>query len=99
VNEAIVEQQLAILNNELLPLATAAHRRLLTDPRTPAGALVQAVRLTYDRALGAPGQDPEKELFEYTAEELTAAIQRLEILKADRARPVIEAEAMASVFE
>ena len=36
-----------MLSNEILPLAVAAHRRLLTDQRTPAGTLVQGVTFSY----------------------------------------------------
>jgi hypothetical protein len=94
VQQAIVEAQIAALNNELLPLAIAKHRQLLTDPRTPAGAAVQAVKLAYDRTLGLQdnaGRD--KEPHEMSPEELAIAIHNLEKIKAERARPVLELEA------
>jgi hypothetical protein len=95
VVDAVMEEQLALLHNEILPLAVRAHRRLLTDEHTPAGALVQAIRLAYDRTLGAdePGR-ASKEPHEMDATELAAAIANLERIKADRAKPVIEGKAI-----
>ena len=46
VAAAVTEQAQAVLENEILPLATAAHRRLLTDQRTPAGATISAAPRT-----------------------------------------------------
>ena len=100
VQQAIVDAQIAALNNDILPLAIAAHRRLLTDPKTPAGAVAQAVKLAYDRTLGMQEGRADKEPHEMSAEELVAAIHNLERIKADRARPIIEGETVeAGVFE
>lgn len=91
------------LDQELLPLAIAAHKRLLTDPKVPAGAVATAVKLAYDRTLGLAdpgGKSPE----EMTPAELAEAIERLHaersrkaqivdavvIEKSDQARDVFE---------
>lgn len=90
------------LFGELLPLAVAAHKRLLSDPKTPAGAVVQAVKLAYDRTLGADGAQ-SKEPHEMTGEELATAIAALERVAAERAKPVQADQAAESdqggVFE
>ncbi len=65
---------------------------------TPAGALVNAVGLAYDRTLGAQGDKHEKEPWELSAQELAEAITDLERLKGERARPVIDGEVVADVF-
>lgn len=93
VRAAVLEAQLDALHNDILPLAVAAHRRLLTDPKTPAGAVAQAVKLAYDRTLGLQEGASEKEPHEMTPEELANAIGNLERIKAERARPVLELEA------
>jgi hypothetical protein len=78
----------AALDNELLPLAINAHRRILSDPRTPAGAVVQAVKLAYDRTLGSEDAGKTKEPHEMTPEELAQAIGLLERVAADRAKVI-----------
>lgn len=60
------------LHEVILPLASAAHKRLLTDPLTPAGAQVAAIKLAYDHGLATKGAN-EKDLSEMTADELRAA--------------------------
>lgn len=87
----IVAAQLSRISNELLPLAVDVHKALLTDPRTPAAARVQAVKLAYDRAFGVDGGNG-KAPHEMTGEELAAEIDKLKRAAADRARPVIEHE-------
>jgi hypothetical protein len=78
-------------------LAVDAHLALLRDPRTPAGARGVAIGLAYKYGLGG-ADEYEKEPHEMSAAELAAAIQNLERLKADRARPVIEGKVTANVF-
>lgn len=94
VQAEIARIQAERITNEVLPLAVDVHIALLRNPKTPAGALVQAVKLAYDRALGAQGADG-KEPHEMTGEELTRAIERLKGEASERARPVIEHEAPA----
>lgn len=78
IRAAVIRETEDALFNELLPLAYAAHKRLLTDKATPAGALNQAVKLAYDRTLGAAeGDAAEKEPSEMSYDELQASIARL----------------------
>lgn len=88
VQAEIARQTQEKLFSDILPLAVAAHKRLLSDPRTPAGAVVQAVKLAYDRTLGAEGAERAKEPHEMTPEELAQAISTLERVAAERAKPV-----------
>lgn len=77
------------ITNEILPLAVAAHIRLLTDKNTPAGAVVQAVKLAYDRAFGEVADGESKAPHELTGDELARQIERLRQEAAARAQPVI----------
>jgi hypothetical protein len=78
VRAAVVARVEDLLFNELLPLAYEAHKRLLTDAATPAGARGQAVKLAYDRTLGSvDAGSVEKEPSEMTYDELQASIARL----------------------
>ena len=99
VQAEIARIQTERLFNEVLPLAVQTHIDLLTNPATPAGARVQAVKLAYDRTLGGDATGSDKQPHEMTAEELARAIDdaklraaALESVKADRAKPVIEGD-------
>ena len=81
--------QLERLTNEILPLAVDVHCRLLKDPRTPGGVLVQAVKLAYERALGS-GAMEGKEPHEMTADDIATALQALKREASNRAKPIIE---------
>ena len=83
------------LFNDVLPLAVDVHIALLTSPHTPAGAKVQAVKLAYDRTLGAQDGPDRKPVEQMTPGELAAEIARLkqreaklEDIKAGRATVV-----------
>lgn len=80
-----------LLFEDILPLAVSAHRRILTDPRAPAGAVVQAVKLAYDRTLGGEGAERSKDASEMSPEELAQSIATLERIAASRAKPVKQA--------
>ena len=99
VQAEIARIQTERLFNEVLPLAIQVHIDVLTNPATPAGARVAAVKLAYDRTLGGDATGASKEPHEMTAEELARAIDdarlraaALESVKADRAKPVIEGD-------
>lgn len=78
VKAAILREAEEALFVELLPLALTAHKQLLTDKAVPAGARVQAVKLTYDRTLGDGSEDQaEREPSEMTAAELQRSIAHL----------------------
>lgn len=107
VRAEIARIQTERLFNEVLPLAVQTHIDLLTNPATPAGARVQAVKLAYDRTLGGDGATADKQPHEMTPQELQKALDdarlkaaALESVKADRARPVIDDQAeKGDIFE
>jgi hypothetical protein len=88
VQAEIARQTQKLLFEDILPLAVSAHRRILTDPRAPAGAVVQAVKLAYDRTLGSDEAGKGKEPHEMTPDELAQSIATLERIAAARAKPV-----------
>ena len=99
VQAEIARIQTERLFNEVLPLAIQVHIDVLTNPATPAGARVQAVKLAYDRTRAGDATNATKEPHEMTADELARAIDdarlraaALESVKADRAKPVIEGD-------
>lgn len=89
----VARLQMERLTNEILPLAVDVHCRLLKDPKTPGGVLVQAVKLAYERALGT-GAMEGKEPHEMTADEIATALQALKREASNRAKPVIEASVL-----
>lgn len=98
IQAEIARIQTERLFNEVLPLAVKVHIDLLQNPATPAGARVQAVKLAYDRTLGTDASTADKQPHEMTAEEIAKALAEarlraatLESVKADRAKPVIDA--------
>ena len=100
VQERIRRVQIEKLFQDVLPLAVQQHLALLEDPKTPAGAKVQAIKLAYDRTLGSQEGAESKAPHEMTADEiqreLTASKLRLAALesaKADMSKPVIDAKA------
>jgi hypothetical protein len=106
IQEEIRRKQLEKLFNDVLPLAVTQHIALLEDPKTPAGAKVQAIKLAYDRTLGSQEGAQSKAPHEMSAEELQAELAQsklrlaaLESAKADQARPVIEVESATSAQE
>ena len=106
IQEEIRRKQTERLFNDVLPLAVTQHIALLEDPKTPAGAKVQAIKLAYDRTLGSQEGAQSKAPHEMSAEELQAELAQsklrlaaLESAKADQARPIIEAESATSAQE
>jgi len=93
VQAEYASQVRALLFSDILPLAVAAHKRVLSDPRTPAGALNGAIKLAYDRTLGLDDVAGSKEPHEMTPEELATAIAALERAASDKARPIEAIEA------
>lgn len=99
VQEEIRRVQVELLFSQVLPLAVSQHLALLEDPKTPAGAKVQAIKLAYDRTLGTQEGASSKAPHEMTPNEITSALAEsrlrlaaLESAKADQARPILEAE-------
>lgn len=71
------------LANRLQPLATERHAMILEDPNAPAGAVVLAIKLVYDRLAASEGADEEKDLSEMTGEELAAEGRKARTLLAE----------------
>jgi hypothetical protein len=92
VQAEIARIQQEKLFNDVLPLAVAVHEAILRDPKAPAGARVQAVKLAYDRTLGRDEAFKGKDPHEMTPDELAKAIDELKRAAADKARPVLELE-------
>lgn len=100
VRAEVVRLQTDILFRELLPLAIVAHRALLTDAAVPAGARAQAVKLAYDRTIGASeGADAEKDPSEMTLDEIIKRTEVLQRERSDRAKDVTPEPQETSVFD
>lgn len=102
VQESIKRQQLARLNNELLPLALDTIEGILRNPKATDSNKNTAAGLVMKYSVGSAGEGAqEKEPHEMTADELQQQIDRLRREAADRARPVIDVEPSADqgVFE
>ena len=84
----VAREHQEMLFRDILPMAIAAHKRLLQDTRTPPGALVQAVKLAYDQTFGTEQSVASKEAHELSPEELAASIATLERIASDRAKAV-----------
>lgn len=108
VQAEIRRVQIERLNSVALPAAVDCLVSIVSDERFPAGARVQASKVILDRTLGQEGAGEAKAPHEMTPDELNAhlaktklALAALESAKADRAKPVIEAEPSpgADIFE
>lgn len=107
VQESIKRQQLARLNNELLPLALDTISGILNNAKATDSNKLTAAGLVMKYSVGAMGEGEAKEPHEMSADELQAQIARLRNEAAERARPVLDAEPnepssiddAASVFE
>lgn len=85
------------MQETIVPLALGRHASILRDPDAPAGAVVMAIKLAYDR-VGLKGDQADKDLSEMTADELTARIRASNAAIAaieDRARDVTPEPAAA----
>nr|WIE92063.1 hypothetical protein P9270_002305 [Mesorhizobium sp. WSM4875] len=98
VQAEIVRLQTARLFDEILPLAVEQHKALLTNPLTPAGAKVQAIKLAYDRTLGREDAGSGKDPAEMNGDELAEAIERLYRERAARAKPIVDHESTTGAF-
>jgi len=93
VQAEIARQQQEILFREALPAAVNCLIEIATDAKAAAGARVQASKVILDRTLGASEAMGGKEAHEMTAEEIAKAIEQLQRVAADRAKPVIDLDA------
>ena len=91
VRAEVIKRHEDLLFNELLPLAYAAHKRLLTEKGVPAGAQLGAVKLAYDRTLGDQADAADaKEPSEMSYDELQASIAALRAEQAAREEGAID---------
>lgn len=84
----IAKEQQARLFSEALPAAVGCLIDIITNPKAPAGARVQASKVVMDRTLGVEGAGSTKEAHEMTAEELAKAIEEMERVAAGRAKRI-----------
>jgi hypothetical protein len=101
IQAEIARQQQEILFRDALPAAVNCLISIVNDAKAAAGARVQASKVILDRTLGQDEAFGGKEPHEMTAEELAKALAEaklraaaLESAKADRARPIIDADAI-----
>lgn len=92
VQESIKRQQLARLNNELLPLALDTIETIMRNDKATDSNKLTAAGLVMKYSVGQGEGSEAKEPHEMTADEIQQQIERLRAAAADRARPVIEAE-------
>jgi len=93
IQAEIARQQQEILFREALPAAVNCLISIVKDARAAAGARVQASKVILDRTLGHDDATGGKEPHEMTPEELAKAIDNLERIAAEKARPIVEADA------
>jgi hypothetical protein len=94
VQAEIARVQQERLFSEALPAAVQCLISIATDPKAAAGARVQASKVILDRTLGIDEAMKGKEPHEMTPDELAKAIEQLQRLASDKARPIIELEAI-----
>jgi hypothetical protein len=101
IRAAVIREAEEALQNEILPLALAKHKFLLTNAAVPAGAQLGAVKLAYDRTLGDQVDAGDaKEPSEMTYDELQASIARLRAEQSAREEGAIDVTpANPSVFD
>lgn len=106
VQADIKRQQMARLNNDLLPLALDLVQRVILDDKETTRNRLTAAKIVIDRTIGQGGEAGEdKEPHEMTPAELQARIDRLRREQAERATPIIDAvpdengSQQGSVFE
>jgi len=92
VQESIKRQQLARLNNTLLPLALDTIEGILSNAKATDSNKLTAAGLVMKYSVGAMGEGEAKEPHEMSADELQAQIARLRNEAAERAKPVLDIE-------
>lgn len=94
IADAVRREQVARLNNSLLPIALDLIERVILDEKENTRNRLTAAKIVVDRTIGMTQDGAEtKEPHEMTAAELQARIERLRREQADRAKPVIEHDA------
>lgn len=101
VTEAILELHQERIVKEGLQVAIDCLISIAKDPKSPAGARVQASKVLLDKGMPERREGQAKEPHEMSQEELQQAITRLQARRAELAKPIIEGTATpeSSVFE
>lgn len=99
VRDEVIRQAEIMLRDEILPLALATHKRLLTDKTVPAGAALGATKLAYDRTLGVDEGKADKEPSEMSYDELQASIETLRREQDARAESARDVTPEPGVFD
>lgn len=92
IQKRIVQEQVARLTSDALPLAVGTLIDVMGNSKAPAAARVQAAKVALDRALPTGADGAAKELHEMTPEELAASIAKLESMAAGKAKDVTPAD-------
>lgn len=88
VQAEIARIQMERLFNDALPAAVQCLISIVQDTKAAAGARVQASKVILDRTLGSEDAGKGKEPHEMTAEEIARAIDQLERVAFERAKPL-----------
>ncbi len=91
IQAAIRDREMAVLHNELLPLANLAVRRALTEDSVPWGAKMKAVDIVHKRVFGESEGSAGKSPSEMSPDELGQALDKLKRELSDRSTIVIDA--------
>ena len=94
LSATIRKAELARLNNDLLPKSLDLLERVILDDKEATRNRITAAQTVLKYSLGARDGGEEKEAHEMTPAELQARIDTLRRTLADKARPVIEGEAV-----
>lgn len=94
IAEAVRKAQVARLSGDLLPKALDLLEAVLMSPKETTRNRLTAAQIVVKHSLGAAGEGEGKEPHEMTTAELQARIDTLRQAMADKARPVIEGQAI-----
>lgn len=94
VQADIARRQTELLFTEALPAAVQCLVSIIRSDKAPAGARVQAAKVVLDRTLGSEDAGKQREPHEMSPDELAKEIDKLTRIAADRAKPIVEQEAV-----
>lgn len=88
IQKRIVQEQVARLTSDALPLAVGTLVEIMGNSKAPAAARVQASKVVIDRALPSGADGATKELHEMSPEEIAASIAKLETMAIEKAKDI-----------
>lgn len=94
IADAVRKAQVARLSGDLLPKALDLLEAVLIDPKEATRNRLTAAQIVVKHSLGGAGEGDNKEPHEMTPAELQARIDTLRRAMADKAKPVIEGQAI-----